>query len=49
MMKNIPLIFTLAFIFFAAAHAEQGSQSHESIDEAVKSYIAKKYKHAWRI
>lgn len=40
-MKNIPLIFTMAFIFFAAAHAEQGSQSHESIAEAVKAYIAK--------
>jgi flagella basal body P-ring formation protein FlgA len=31
----------LAFVFLATAHAEQGSQSHESIAEAVKAYIAK--------
>lgn len=40
MIKNI-LLLALAFIFFTAAHAEQGSQSHESINEAVKGYIAK--------
>ncbi|MGZ4955343.1 MAG: flagellar basal body P-ring formation chaperone FlgA [Methylobacter sp.] len=39
MIKNIPLILALAFIFFTAAHAEQGSQSHESIAEAVKTYV----------
>ncbi len=39
MIKNIPLILALAFIFFATAHAEQGSQSHESIAEAVKAYV----------
>lgn len=41
MIKNTPLIFALAFAFLAAAHAEQGSQSHESIAEAVKAYIAR--------
>ncbi len=40
-MKNIRLILALTFVFFATAHAEQGSQSHESIAEAVKAYIAK--------
>jgi flagella basal body P-ring formation protein FlgA len=40
MIKNTPLILALAFVFLATAHAEQGSQSHESIDEAVKGYIA---------
>lgn len=40
MIKNIPLIFTMAFIFFATVHAGQSSQSHESIAEAVKAYIA---------
>lgn len=40
MIKNI-LLLALAFIFFTAAHAEQGSQSHESITEAVKGFIAK--------
>ncbi|WP_333874542.1 flagellar basal body P-ring formation chaperone FlgA [Methylobacter sp.] len=39
MIKDIPLILALAFIFFTAAHAEQGSQSHESIAEAVKAYV----------
>ncbi len=39
MTKNTPLIFILAFVFFTMAHAEQGSQSHESIAEAVKSYV----------
>ncbi len=39
MKKNILLILTLAFIFFTTAHAEQGSQSHESITDAVKYYI----------
>lgn len=40
MTKNILLILVLTFIFFTTAHAEQGLQSHESIAEAVKSYIA---------
>lgn len=39
MTKNIPLILVLAFIC-SASHAEQGSQSHESIGEVVKEYIA---------
>jgi flagella basal body P-ring formation protein FlgA len=41
MIKNTPFISALAFIFFSIAHAEQSSQSHESIYQAVKSYIAK--------
>lgn len=40
MIKNIPFILALAFISFTTAHAEQSSQSHESIAEAVKAYIA---------
>ncbi len=40
MIKNTPRILALALFFLATAHAEQGSQSHESIAEAVKSYIA---------
>lgn len=40
MIKNTALILTLAFIFLAKAHAEQDSQSHESIAEAVKIFIA---------
>lgn len=40
MIKNILFIFALAVIFFTNAYAEQSSQSHESIAEAVKSYIA---------
>jgi flagella basal body P-ring formation protein FlgA len=39
MTKNISLILTLAFIF-STSHAEQASQSHESIAEVVKNYIA---------
>lgn len=39
-IKNTPLILALAFVFFTTAQAEQGSQSHESIGEAVKAYIA---------
>lgn len=39
MIKKTPLISALAFIFFTTAHAEQGSQSHESIAEAVKGYV----------
>ncbi|MGZ5576615.1 MAG: flagellar basal body P-ring formation chaperone FlgA [Methylobacter sp.] len=39
MTKNILFILVLTFIFFTTAHAEQGSQSHESIAEAVKAYI----------
>lgn len=38
--KNPLLVLALAFVFFTTAHAEQGSQSHESIGEAVKTYIA---------
>ncbi|MEY3807285.1 MAG: flagellar basal body P-ring formation protein FlgA [Pseudomonadota bacterium] len=41
MIKNAPLMLILAFVVFATAHAKQGSQSHESIDETVKAYIAK--------
>lgn len=40
MIKNTPLILALAFILSTTAQAEQGSQSLESIDAAVKSYIA---------
>jgi len=40
MMKNIRLILALTFVFFATAHAEQSSQSLESIAETVKAYIA---------
>jgi len=40
MNKNTPVIVALAFIIFTTAHAEQGSQAHESIAEAVKAYIA---------
>lgn len=39
MIKNTPLILALALIFILPVHAEQGSQSHESIAEAVKDYI----------
>ncbi|WP_254257833.1 flagellar basal body P-ring formation chaperone FlgA [Methylobacter tundripaludum] len=39
MIKNTPLILALAFVFFTTAHAEQNSQSHESIAEAVKNYV----------
>jgi flagella basal body P-ring formation protein FlgA len=40
MIKNIPFILALTLILPLTAHAEQGSQSHESIAEAVKGYIA---------
>jgi flagella basal body P-ring formation protein FlgA len=40
MIKNTPLILALTLVFLATAHAEQDSQSHESIAEAVKAYIA---------
>ncbi len=40
MIKNTSLMLALTFIFFSTAQAEQGSQSHESIAEAVKAYIA---------
>jgi flagella basal body P-ring formation protein FlgA len=40
MIKNVLFILALAFISFATAHAEQGSQSHESIAETVKGFIA---------
>ncbi|TAN64733.1 MAG: flagellar basal body P-ring formation protein FlgA [Methylobacter sp.] len=40
MIKNTSLILALAFIISSTAHAEPGSQSLESIDVAVKSYIA---------
>jgi len=39
MTKNL-LILAVAFITSATAHAEQGSQSHESIAEAINSFIA---------
>jgi flagella basal body P-ring formation protein FlgA len=40
MIKKTPLLLILTFIFFSNAYAqEQGFQSHESIDEAVKVYI----------
>lgn len=40
MTKNILFILALAVITSDAAYAEQGSQSHESIAEAVNSFIA---------
>jgi len=40
MTKNILLILALTFIASAVAYAEQGSQSHESIAEAVRGFIA---------
>lgn len=40
MTKNILLILALTFIASATAYAEQGSQSHESIAEAVRGFIA---------
>lgn len=41
MLKNTPLMLALALVFFTTtANAEQASQSHESIAEAVKTYIA---------
>lgn len=40
MIKNTLRILALTFIFHITAHAEQGSQSHESIAEAVNAYIA---------
>jgi len=39
MIKNTSLILALAFILFTTAHAEQSSQSLESIAEAVKYYV----------
>jgi flagella basal body P-ring formation protein FlgA len=39
MTKNILLILALTFIASATAYAEQGSQSHESIAEAVRGFI----------
>jgi flagellar basal body P-ring formation protein FlgA len=39
MIKNIPLILALAFVFFTTAQADQASQSHESIAVAVKNYV----------
>jgi flagella basal body P-ring formation protein FlgA len=39
MTKNILLILALTFIASATAYAEQGSQSHESITEAVRGFI----------
>ncbi|MDO9267727.1 MAG: flagellar basal body P-ring formation chaperone FlgA [Methylobacter sp.] len=39
MIKNTSLILALTFILFTAAHAEQSSQSHQSIAEAVKDYV----------
>jgi flagella basal body P-ring formation protein FlgA len=40
MIKNILLILALTFIASVTAYAEQGSQSHESIAEAVRGFIA---------
>ncbi|MBL6986996.1 MAG: flagellar basal body P-ring formation protein FlgA [Methylobacter sp.] len=40
MIKKTSLFLALAFIIFTPAHAEQVSQSHESIEEVVKIYIA---------
>jgi len=39
MIKNTSLILALTFILFTTAHAEQNSQSLESIAEAVKYYV----------
>jgi flagella basal body P-ring formation protein FlgA len=39
MTRNILLILALTFIASATAYAEQGSQSHESIAEAVRGFI----------
>lgn len=39
MIKNVLFILALAFTFVTTTHAEQGSQSHESITEAVKDYV----------
>jgi flagella basal body P-ring formation protein FlgA len=41
MIKHIFTILALAFIFFTPSHAEQAWQSHESISEVVKDYIAR--------
>lgn len=41
MIKRIFTILALAFIFFTPGHAEQPWQSHESISEVVKDYIAR--------
>jgi len=40
MIKNTFLFLAVNFILLTTAHAEQGWQSHESIDDVVKSYIA---------
>ncbi len=40
MIKSTLFILASAFIFAATAYAEQGAQSHESIAEAVKAYVA---------
>jgi flagella basal body P-ring formation protein FlgA len=40
MIKKTLLLLTLAIIFLNQSYAEQGSQSHDSIAEAVKTYIA---------
>lgn len=41
MIKNIFPILVLTFIFLTPSHAEQLSQSHESISEVAKDYIAR--------
>lgn len=41
MIKHIFTILALAFIFFTPSHAEQAWQSHDSISEVVKDYIAR--------
>ncbi|MDD5578840.1 MAG: flagellar basal body P-ring formation chaperone FlgA [Methylobacter sp.] len=42
MIKNIVILLTLFFVFFAPGHAGQRIQSHASIDEAVNNFIAQK-------
>jgi len=41
MIKNIPTLLALTFIFSTVSHAEQLPQSHESISEVAKDYIAR--------
>ncbi|MGZ8161920.1 MAG: flagellar basal body P-ring formation chaperone FlgA [Methylobacter sp.] len=42
MIKNIFIMLTLFLVFFVPGHAEQRIQSHASINEAVKNFIAQK-------
>lgn len=41
MAKHISFILALAFVFSSAVYAEESWQSHESIAEAVQSYVVK--------